>query len=279
VLVDRQPSVVGNRTSTREELDSLDRQAILFANLLTSQSVRADAARAMGIDVRDLTGSAPVTIPAPATFTEPDLERRAAGIQFSNARYRVVAEARPLGPEVDIYTAAPTVRQAEQLADATIAAARRHLHELTVQAGLDPSRELVVRQLGPARGATLANHTGLLIGLLTFIVTFAIALGIRLLIRRARAGWTAAKRRDSDDGDPSPMTVLRPVAAGGPRISALRFAPVTPAHGGAAAMHPARTLQARAWAARIERARAAARGGDWPNTTRLLPWAGRRASA
>ncbi len=139
--------------------------------------MRADAARGLGIDVRDLTGSAPVTIPAPATFTEPDLERRAAGIQFSNARYRIVAEARPLGPEVDVYTAAPTVRQAEQLADATIAAARRHLHELTVQAGLDPSRELVVRQLGPARGATLASHTGLLIGLLTFLVTFAIALG------------------------------------------------------------------------------------------------------
>ena len=272
VLIDRQASTVQDRTSTRDDFDSLDRRAVVFANLLASQEVRADAARRLGIDIRQFAGSAPVTVPAPAAFTEPGLERRASGIQFSKARFRIIAEARPLSPEVDIYTAAPTVAQAKRLADATIAAAQRRLHDLTVKAGLDRSRELVVKQLGPARGGSLASHTRAIIAFLTFVVAFAIALGVRLVFIRARMGWGAAKRAESDEPDHEPIGVSRPVRQGGAQVATVKWPALTAAHGGAAALSPARTLQARLWAARIERARAAARGGDWPNTTRVLPW-------
>ena len=148
VLVDRQTSTVQNRLASRENFESLDQQATMFANLLTSQSVRAEAAHKLGIDVRQVAGSAPVTFGAPAAFTEPGLERRANDIEFSRAAYRIVAEARSLSPEIDVYTAAPTIAQAERLADATIAAAQEHLHELTVAAGLDQARELASSSWG-----------------------------------------------------------------------------------------------------------------------------------
>ena len=272
VLIDGQASKITDRMATRDDLDSLDRRAIVFANLLTSRDVRADAARHLGIDVNQFAGSAPVTLPAPAAFTEPDLERRASGIQFSQAKYRIIAEARPLAPELDVYTAAPTVAEAQQLADATIAAAQRKLHQLTVSAGLDPSRELVARQLGPARGGSLASHTGLVIGFLTFFVTFAIAVGLCFGFSRARAGWAVAKRAEREGGDDEPRMPARPALAGRAQVSTVKFASVGRANGGAAALRPAQTFQRRAWTARLAIARAAARGGDWPHTTRVLPW-------
>ena len=188
---------------------------------------------------------------APAAFTQPDSEQRAHNIAFSRQPYRVIAEIRPGRPEVDVYTRAPTVAEAERLADASIAAGRRRLDTLSTDAGLDLSHQLTVTQLGPSAGVPLATGAAMLIGLLTFFVTFAVALGVWLVVHRARLGWTAAERGTAA-APPRPATALQPAAA-----------PAFP--------QPFRVSR-QAPAQRPAMVRAAERLGDWPRTTRVLPW-------
>ena len=285
IMVDRAEPVVDVHKTGSQDFDSLTRRASLFASLLASESVRADAARRMHVDPAQVGGFAPITLDVPIALTEPDSERRASDIQLSTYPYRIDAESRQSSPIVDIYTRGPTVADAERLADESVAALRRYVDRLTASNALPAEEHLEVEQLGPARGAWLTGGARPVIAVMTFFVAFAVAAGLLLVAVRARRGWSAGGRAAGGPSTPAPMPSPRQPAlagsaatvfAGGgwPRLAPgvssavalspgglLRFAP-SPRHAG-----PTRAAAARA------RLRAAARrGGDWPRTTRVLPW-------
>jgi hypothetical protein len=285
LLIDRQTSTVTDHNADGTDFDSLNRRASLLANMLTGESVRSDAARHMGIDPALVGGVAPITLDVPIALTSPDSERRATDIQLSTYPYRLDAESRQVSPMIDLYTRAPTVALAERLADEAVASLRRQVDAMTAQSGLDLAHELKIEQLGPARGAVLTSHMRPVIALLTFVVSFAILLGLLLVATRARRGWALAKRREAEGASepletpapapipaPAPAPAARPVG-GRLRLPAVGFAPAMALpHGGSIGLRAPLSRAGWGYGLRAGARRAAVRGGDWPRTTRVLPW-------
>jgi len=235
VLVDSPDSWILDQRARTPDFESLSKRAHVFGNLIASVPVRERIARRIGVPVDDIAAVSRLTAGLPATMREPDSEQRVNQIVLSKKRYRIETQSDPARPILHIYTQAPTAPEAERLADFAVVALREQLHDLAVREDVARSRRPIVEELGPARGEVINGGTTIQISGLTFLVVFSITCGLLLLSIRVRMGWAASAREPSPD-KPSPR----------------RLAPVANAVDGNCGH--------------------ASAGGDWPRTTRVLPW-------
>jgi hypothetical protein len=279
ILVDRRRSPLADRLAQTGDFVSLGSRSTLLAQLMTSAPVRAEIARHAGVPPAELSGVSPVTSNAPAVFNEPDFERRADQIFRSGAPYQLNVQANPVIPGMSVYAQAPTVAEAQRLADAAAPAMRAYLRRQALANGTDPRNQVTFEQIGPARGSVLNPGAAIEIGVFTFIVALAVCGFALALVRRGRLGWKAAAPELPADepgggGAPSgsparddrPQRPLwdTPRPAGGG--SALAVAPAPAPTVLAPTLHSVTRTAVSAGRA------AATRAGDWPRTTRLLPW-------
>ena len=238
--------------------------ADLFGRMMTTVAVRERIARRMGVSADDLTGIAWVTANVPATLKEPDAERRANDIAVSRRRYRLDIQSNSRLPILDLYAQAPSKEEAERLAAAAVAGLRDELRAIAASEGADFDESLMLRTLREPRGQVVNAGAGIQIAGLTFLVVFALSGCLLGLAVRARHG------RDRRSAEPEAPPAAEP-ARGSGRGRVLVHPAV--AAGGEAVLP--RTLPSLdvAGALRIDRLRErATHGGDWPNTTRVLPW-------
>ena len=221
--IDRPKPLIGDDHANEYDYETLQTRAVLIATLASTEPVAGYIARRAGIDPDDLVATSPITSGVQTVFTEPDSERRAEQIAGAAKPYRLEARAGQTLPIIDLYAQAPTVAEAQRLADAVVPAVRKYLADSARDEGADPAKQEVLTQLGHARGAMVSSGTQIQIAFFTFLYAFAVTLALTLIVIRLRTRRTEA-----------------PAA---PRRSA------------------------RALAREV-----AAQAGDWPRTTRLLPW-------
>ncbi|MEY2513549.1 MAG: hypothetical protein QOJ89_907, partial [bacterium] len=229
--------------ATDSDYQGLSKRATLVADLMSSAPVVAYVARRAALDPSQIGAATRITTGVQAAFTEPDSERRAAAIAAAAKPYQLEIQPSQSLPLVDVYAQAPTVDEAVRLAGAVVPATTRYLARLGRHERVDPAKQVRLDQLGPARGAIVNGGASLQIAGLTFLFVFATTCLLALAaarVRRARATRTAP--------------------AGGPVLVARReplaSAPAAWSGHGLGAASRAIVRQA----------------GDWPRTTRVLPW-------
>ena len=235
--VDLPAPLAADGLATEYDYETIQRRTVLVATLATAEPALEVIARRAGVDRDDLAATTPVTSGVQTVFNEPDSERRADQIASADKPYRLELRAGQTLPTIDIYSQAPTVAGAERLADAVIPGMREYLAALADKQGADPKDQVQLVQLGPARGAIANSGTKLQIAGLAFLVAFALSGAAAYAVARWRARRAAAPAAAEPVGEASPAAEL---------------------NGGM----PAHTMAGRT----IRRA------GDWPRTTRVLPW-------
>jgi hypothetical protein len=228
IAVDRNKPLIGDGQATEYDYETIQARTVLVATLATTEPGLKEIARRAGIDPDDIAASTPVTSGVQTVFTEPDSERRADQIAGAGKPYRLEVRAGQTLPTIDVYTQAPTVAEAQRLANAVLPGARAYLAEGARAEGADPAKQVVLTQLGPARAAMVSGGTRIQIAGLTFIYVFAVSLALSLLVAYVR------RRRRADP---------------------------------ASRARSARAARAAALAQQI-----GGRAGDWPRTSRLVPW-------
>jgi hypothetical protein len=291
VVVDRARSPIADTRAETGDFDSLARRSVLLGELMTSRRVLEYVGRRAGVPAEQIAGFSPVTSDVPAVFKEPDSERRADEIARSTAPYRLNVQSSPALPTLDVYAQAPTPAAARRMASAAVAGLRDYLRAVAAEHGADPEAQVRLVELGAPRGGVVNGGAAPEIAVFTFLVVFAISSGLLAIVVRARRGWLAAAAAERDVGRtgapapsaPPPATgppgagppadVRRPRWRPGPRAASGVLAAVVPlpTAPGAVALPELRAHPVAARAA-SRRFRLPAGGGDWPHTTRLLPW-------
>ena len=264
VLIDPVDSAITSRHTVTTTFESLTKRASLLSQVMAGGPVREYIGRRAGIPAADIAAIARITENVPSTLTEPDSEARADEIEQSRKPYRLDIQPRPALPIIDIYAQAPTPAEAERLADGAVAGLRDFIAAEADAHHADPEDGTALHQLGPAEGAVINGGAKLVIGGLTFLLSFALAGGLWLGIKSARRGWISA----------APGAVREETAArsgGGGGMAPAQYGVALSSAGGAALRPGVATWPS--GRARIDQLRSAVTyAGDWPRTTRLLPW-------
>lgn len=235
VTIDVPKPLVTNALAQDGDFQALDKRAALVGGLMSSEPVLRRIAQEARIDPSDVAAVTRITTGVQSAFTEPDSERRAAQIAAARKHYQLEVQPSQTLPLLSIYTQAPSVEEAVRLANAAVPATRRYLTKLARKEGLSPAKEVSLDQLGPAQGAIVNGGARVQIGGLTFLFVFATTLLLALGVARVRRG-----RRDVIAGYATPGGNLQRGVREHRLADASR--------------------------------RALRQAGDWPRTTRVLPW-------
>ena len=161
VAVDRPKPLIGDADATEYDYETIAKRAVLIASLASTRPVVEFIARRATLDPEDLVATTPVTSGVQTVFTEPDSERRAEQIADAAKPYHLEIRAGQTLPTIDLYTQAPSARDAQRLADAVVPGVRDYLRDAAGREGADPEKQVELVQLGPARGALSSGGTRL----------------------------------------------------------------------------------------------------------------------
>jgi hypothetical protein len=281
VVVDLPRPLIGDGGAQIEAVRTLWSRSVLLANLLTSEAVLDRVGRRAGIDPRQIGGSTYITANVPTVMTEPDSERRADVIASQSLPYRI--EVQPSGtlPTFNVYTRAPSVPEAERLAAAAAPALGDYLRGLARQRGASPATQVHLETVGAVHGGLIGHGRKFIAGIAFLLALALSSIGVAAASRLLRRGSAVA----------SPAPVEPPAAprrrAGAarrwslPSLGSGMGLPAGMTAAAATAPAPSISLPVRrppvagelrgshAWRST---SRLAAQAGDWPRTTRLLPW-------
>jgi hypothetical protein len=321
VVVDRPRPLVSDDLATDGDYRTLQKRAVLLGNLMTSPPAMSHIAHRAGIDQRAIAVVTRITANVQSVLTEPDSERRTSDIRDSNLAYRLEVQPHPTLPSLNVYAQAPTVAEAQRLADSAVPGLLDLQRELAARERVAPRQTLRIEQVGRARGAIINGGNRIMIAGLTFVFAFAMAAALLAIVARLRrpARPRGAPRSAAREDRPATGGAVLQRAAALPAVVAEVATPVARPLAGlpAAARHqatPAATESRRAVAPAGFRGlatagtapglavaalapagaiavpipipsphpvreavvaasrRAASAAGDWPRTTRLLPW-------
>ena len=270
LMIDFPESVITHQSeSWAFNVHSLITRAALLARLMATAPAVEYIGREAGIPPDQIAAVAPVTVSEPSELIDAGSEQRARQLLLAGDRYRLEIQSRPDGPIIDIYAQAPSPAQADRLADAAITGLRDYLSALAVSEGVNPASQVRMSQLGPARGGVINSGAKLKIAGLAFAFAFVLSLvALLALVRRL----SSRNRPVPQDGDPplrprivpSPRTAATLSAAAPPRLLGVPGPLAASAPGGAVALAP--------WRFNLQVRSIAKHAGDWPRTTRVMPW-------
>jgi hypothetical protein len=295
IAVDLPKGLVDDPLATEAEYQNVQRRAILIANLMTGDRALEQIARRAGVPAGEIAAITRVMIDVQPAMLEPDSERRAAQLADSQRPYQLEVRPDPFRPKLSVYAQAPSIVEAEKLANAALPGVQAYLDGMVREQGADPAKQVRLEQLGTAHGTVLNGGTAMMIAGLTFLLAFVglclAALGVSRLRRAAAPGEVQEAPEASASSEPvalpswvTPLPRARAATARGmPEAAAAVARPALVASGGRALVppglfrpNPAIALPGRlAPVTALRRdavSRAASKAGDWPHTTRVLPW-------
>jgi hypothetical protein len=199
VAVDFPDASIISRSADPQDLQTLQKHAVLYGRLMTTPPVLADIARRAQVPVAELSGTMDLTGNFPVSFTQVGSEQHATELRNSNAPYRLELQASTIEPVLTIYTEAPSYDEAMRLANGAVPGLEDYLHAQAATDDFATSELPVLDVLGPARGGVTNNHAKYVIAFLTFITAFALSYVCLLVIirrpwRRHQAGEVAPQR-------------------------------------------------------------------------------------
>jgi hypothetical protein len=283
ILVDNPRPLIDDGLAEDGDFQTLRKRAVLLANLMDSSPVVARIARHAHIGATQLVARTLVSANVQAVLIEPDSERRAVEIATANSPYRLEIHPDRVLPTLNVYAQAPTVREAERLADAAAPGLRDYLRALAEKEGTDPRHQLVLEQPAHARGAIINGGARIEIFGVTFVLVFALAAFLLLFVAKLRGAWAGGVAQARPGAPPMraaparhvPVVAIRSVRSGAPTLAqrlGLAVAPAIAVGPSGAVTVPGAAAPPAALRLDAMSRRAALRAGDWPRTTRVLPW-------
>jgi hypothetical protein len=287
VAVDLPQPLLRDSTADDGAYENLQKRAVLIANLMSSDAVLANVARRAGVRLDDIAANTRVMVDVQPVMLEPDSERRAAQIADATKPYELEFRPHPRKPTITLYALAPSVPEAERLLNAVVPGVRDYLGALAHRQGASPVNQIRLQELGSPRGGVATGIVPIEIAVLTFIFTFVMALALVVSTSRWHRRWRERPAPGHDE--PAPDSFPGDHGSGGSNGNGGRPAwSATLARAGAVramtgVLTPAVALPygrvqapvAVRGAAPVQaspEARPAIRPGDWPRTTRVLPW-------
>jgi hypothetical protein len=220
--------------------------AVTYALYLQEDQATAEMGRALGLRGARVAATGPFTLLLGRTNLAPRTSAPPDPIPVDHA-YRLALDVDGSAPVLTLYGQAPTARAAVALVDAAREVLQRHVAARKASYPLDSEQAVVLRPLGPAVGGLVDG--GARWQLMGAVFLLVIVLGGGLLCARGRGrrrrGRAPLETRSTHMAASTTVHMAAPIAHMGTST------------GGA---HPATVA-------------AAPTGGDWPHTTRLLPWA------
>lgn len=192
VLIDTPRSALMDSRQNVSALESLTARALLLGNVLAQEPVRAYIAKQAGIPIDALLITPPLTPKQPRAPADATTQKHTTDILRSNDEYRLIIEANPTVPLLDIYAQTSDARAAAVLANAAVEGLRNFLTGFASSRKTPVADQIRVVQLGQARGQTINRGAGLQIALLTFVFVFVLCAATVVFVARVRQGWRLA---------------------------------------------------------------------------------------
>jgi len=219
ILIDSGVSSLGD---LRGDLAPLGLRAVIFARIVKSERVRttiaqrADVPRGVSVEGPTVAASGPETREAPAA-------ERARDILSEGTPYRIELDVETGVPVITVFTRAPTLREAERMANATFSAVRSYVRanerttlkrirnraraeDRRAPKRLRLSRRVLVSQLGDAEGAVVNEGVDVPLALLAGVGSFLALVLLVLLGSGVAKGWRledAYARRRAESEQPT----------------------------------------------------------------------------
>jgi len=190
VLVDMPKSLALDLSVQVIDIESLTNRALLVGNLIGSAPVRHAISERVGVPPDRLEISAPITREWPRAMQQAGTKRSTGDILKSPDQYRINVRANPTVPVLEITAQAPTAAAAERLADGAVLGTQDYLNELAVEQNISDSKQVMLEQLGSAKGGVINEGVSVKVAVLSFLLAFsASCLGV-LALARIRRGWS-----------------------------------------------------------------------------------------
>ena len=199
VLVDQSSSVLGNSSQI---FDGPDARATVFANFMTSPAVLALIGEKAGIPGDQLYAAGPVNPNVPRVVQEPTAGARNVQITGETDPYRLTLNADPALPIIDIYSQAPTTKQAIALANGAVSGLQEYLTNVENTDKIRPSNRVEIHPLGTATGGPVDPGIRKSLAGLVFLVVFVLWCVALLVGARFRANWLASAEIHDAEGQP-----------------------------------------------------------------------------
>jgi hypothetical protein len=192
VVIDTPTSTLLDLRQDTYSLDSLKNRAVLLGNVIASTGVRQNVARDAGLPVERLRVQPPLTAEQAAPPVDSENAKKTSDILKSTDQYRLLIQANPTVPVIDIYAQTPDAASAAKLANAAVDELKVYLADLANEQATPRRDQIRLIQLGRARGTVINGSVKWQIALLAFLITFGVCAATVIFLARIRAGWRVA---------------------------------------------------------------------------------------
>jgi hypothetical protein len=187
-LVDARSSALDNLS---EPFEPLSARAAVYANFMASPAVLKLIGEQVGLSGEQIYAAGPVNSNQPRVVQEPTDVKRNVQITGETVPYRLNFENQIALPTINIFSQAPTTREAVALADAAVVGLQKYVAEQAAAERIPPKKQVEIRQLGTAHGAVVNGGISRSMLLLTFIGVFVLWCVLVLAGSRFRQLWRA----------------------------------------------------------------------------------------
>lgn len=174
--------------------------AAQYAMLVNSSNVLDPVGHALGVSSSEIAVKEQVTVDLPLSVT--DAQETQVGTQVVGDRhhYSILVRNTHGTTVIQLFTQAPTGRQAIAMGNAAASALSAYANNLATSEGVAKRWRVLVRQLGPARGGVVNRNASLEAAVLLGIGIWVLLIIALVTIRRGRAVMRSAAARRADVG-------------------------------------------------------------------------------
>lgn len=199
LIIDTPTSILLDLRQDTYSLGGLQNRALVLGNVIASPPVRDYIARDLKIPASVIGVTTPGTPTQPLPSVDPQHPRKTTDILQVASEYRLSIEADATVPVLDLYAEAPTVAQADQLANDAVDGLQAYMRSVGASQKVPSTDQVRLTQLGRAEGGTTNPGVKWQLMFLVFLFAYAIAYGALMLLIRFRRGFVlgAAARRSA----------------------------------------------------------------------------------
>lgn len=200
ILIDSPQSAIAD---LKQDTAPLVTRATVFAQFMTSSTIRERIANATGIPASQITAEGPFSGAASSENVVTPSEARGGQVRAETQQYRLSFVAQDQLPLVTVYATAPTAEAAAKLANGVYAGVRDYIDGLESQYETNPKHRVTVRQLGLADAGTVHSGANKVLMVLAFLALLTIGclalIGLAGLRQRKVALDSAMAARDNGE--------------------------------------------------------------------------------
>jgi hypothetical protein len=167
-------------------------RATVFANILATPGAIDSIGRYSGIPGDQIYAAGPLDPSLQRVVQEPTAIKRNIQITGEKTPYQLQFLADPNLPTIGIYTQAPTVAQADALADGAVRTLTAYVASLQDRQHVLSGNRIIVRQIGPSAGAIIDSGIKKKLAGMVFVAAFFAWCVLVLIGLRFGASWRRA---------------------------------------------------------------------------------------